>query len=95
MSHNCIDRVTSAVTGEADHVLPLPEGNHEGDTARKLACSNARKPATPRAWVPRDSKRTPLAAVLAGAPRGLCCRGMIPDNLDGAELERLARRWSR
>lgn len=95
MSHNCIDRVTSAVTGEADHVLPLPEGNHEGDTARKLACSNARKPATPRAWVPRDSKRTPLAGLLVGAPRGLCCIGMLPDNLDGAELERLARRWSR
>lgn len=95
MPRNCIDRVTSAVTGEADHVLPLPETNHADHEVGKLTCSNARKPAIPRAWVPRDSKRTPLAAVLAGAPRGLCCRGMIPDNLDGAELERLARRWSR
>lgn len=94
MTHDNNARVTSAGTGVVDHALPQAESNHADHAVGKLTCSIARKPAIPRAWVPRDSRRTPLVAVLAGAPRGLCCLGEAPDNLDGAELERLARRWA-
>ena len=95
MTHDNNARVASAGAGVVDHALPLPETNHADHEVGKLTCSIARKPAIPRAWVPRDSRRTPLAGLLVGAPRGLCCVGVLPDNLDGAELERLARRWSR
>jgi len=86
---------STAVAGESDLSPPGAEHSHSSTPGYKHAATAGVRPRPCFRWEPPDVRRIPLAAVLDGAPHGLCVRGALPEGLDLRELALLARRWSR